>query len=440
MNINTKSPKFFFGWWINIVTSVITGICAGFTQLSSSVFFKDLARELDLSRAATSIAPGIGALNSALVFPIAGWLSDRFGPRWLIIAGMIMMSIGLTLMYYITLPWHYYVVWGVIIVTGNTFAFSVTLDKMLTNWFIKKRGLAFGIRFGLLGLIGAALVPLISWMMVVVGWRVSCLIWAGVVLACIPFTLMYTRQKPPEHYGLLPDGAKLKSEPGSDSKTLLAEGVRYAASVQEQDFSLKQSIKTVAFWLLSLVWIIQTLLWGFSIHTIPFLTDRGMDPVSAGSLFALTSLFSIPSRFFGGIIADRLPKNRLNLLLVVTYGLMALGVFLIVIWPSLVMIYVFLILWNFGSGACTPTSIVIISRFFGRKAYGSIQGAIMILSVPVSFFAPVLVGRIYDVTGNYSLAFILFTFLAALAAFLMFLVKAPKLVVNSADSKNSTTK
>jgi MFS family permease len=88
--------------------------------------------------------------------------------------------------------------------------------------------------------------------------------------------------------------------------------------------------------------------------------------------------------------------------------------------------YVFLILYGFGSGAFVPLDIMIRSRYFGRKAYGSIQGASVIFSAPISFLAPVYTGWVYDSTGSYIIALILFAALAAFAAFLMLLIRVPK--------------
>jgi MFS family permease len=424
--VKLKPRKIFFGWWINIVTSILCGISSGFTQQGSSVFFKSISADLGLSRAATSVASGVGALQSGSLFPFVGWFADKFGPRWLVIPGMLMMSTGLFLMHFISEPWQYYVVWGLIVSGGNTMAFTLAIDKMLTSWFISKRGLAFGVRFAVMGLATVALLPLISWMSVNLGWRNSCLIWSFVVLAGIPFAWHFVKPKHPEHYGLLPDGAVMKAGSAADQSTKLAEGVEYAASLQEQDFSFRQSLKTPAFWLLGLAQIVQSIFWGFSVHTIPFLTDRGIAPIAAGSMVAICSFLAIPSRLFAGIIADHVPKNHMKFLLVGTYLLMTTGVATFLLAPSAVTVYVYLILWYISGGAYTPMSIVIISRYFGRKSYGSIQGAMTILSIPFSILVPIYIGNVYDVTGSYHNVFIIFTVLAAINAAIMSLVRVPK--------------
>jgi MFS family permease len=422
-----KPPRLFFGWWINIVTALLCGISSGFVQQGASVFFKSISSDLNLSRAATSVASGVSALQSGSLFPFVGWFADKFGPRWIVITGMLIMITGLILMNFVSSPWQYYVVWGLIVSGGNTMAFTIAIDKMLTSWFISKRGLAFGIRFTIMGLAVVLLLPVISWLSVTQGWRTSCLIWSGVVTAGIPFAWYFVKQERPEYYGLLPDGAKSKSGATTDHDTRMAEGMEYAASLQEQDFSLGQSLKTTSFWLLALMAVMQSTFWGFSVHTIPFLTDRGIDPIAAASMYAMISFLAIPARLFGGIIADHIRKSRMNFLMVGAYSLMTVGFSTFLLIPNTGTIYVFLILWQIGSGAFTPISIVIISRYFGRKAYGSIQGIMTIFSIPVSILSPIYIGRTYDVTGSYTSVFIAFAILAFICAMVMSLIRAPKL-------------
>ena len=59
--------------------------------------------------------------------------------------------------------WAYYLVWGFIIGTGINLSLTIAVDKTLTNWFISKRGLAQGIKFALIGIVGAIVLPIVTW-------------------------------------------------------------------------------------------------------------------------------------------------------------------------------------------------------------------------------------------------------------------------------------
>ena len=164
-----KSSKIYFGWWITLFTGILSGLGFGFFVNGISVLFKPIASELALSRASASVAAGLGTFQNGLMYAVTGWLSDRYGPKWVIISGFFIMGTGLILMNFINSAWHYYIVWGVIVGAGHTLGFAIANDKMLTDWFVSKRGLALGTRFALLGILGVLVLPLISWLLTIQG-------------------------------------------------------------------------------------------------------------------------------------------------------------------------------------------------------------------------------------------------------------------------------
>lgn len=416
---------------MNLVTAIISGLAGSLYSYGASALFKPIASELNLNRASTSVATGIGTLQSGIMFPISGWLSDRYGPRWVVVSGILVISIGFASMYFINSAWTYYLVWGLLVAAGQSLGLSVAIDTMLTNWFVSKRGKAFSLRFATTGILGVVMLPVIAWLIEVHGWRETSLIWAGLMFISVPVAWFFVKQRRPEYYGLLPDGAQWELSPGTDRDAMIAKGVEYANGFQETEFTLKQAIKTSAFWMLTLAWVVFGVLsGGFRIHCIPFLTDMDIDPIVAASMMAMMVFFTIPSQFLSGIIADRVSKERLKLLLAAVFILPAIGLTVFLLSPNLAGVYAFLILYGFGSGAFVPLDIVIRSRYFGRKAYGSIQGSSVIFSAPVSFLAPVYTGWVYDATGSYTNAFILFAALAAFGALLMLLMRLPKLSTN----------
>ena len=130
----------------------------------------------------------------------------------------------------------------------------------------------------------------------------------------------------------------------------------------------------------------------------------------------LMIFFSIPSGFLSGLMADRIRKDRLKWLLAGAFLFQALGITAFLASQTIAMVYVFLIFYGFGIGPHRPLLIVIKGRYFGRKAYGSIEGTSMMFQAPITLFAPVYVGWVYDRTGSYLSALMLFATLAALVS------------------------
>lgn len=423
----SQSRGIYFGWWTVLVTGIVSGLGHGFYQYGISVFFKDIATELGLSRATTSLATGIGRLEGGILSPVAGWLSDRFGPKWVTFTGICTAVIGLALMNFVTSEWAYFVAWGVLTGFGLNLGLTVAIDKTLTNWFVRKRGLALGIKFALIGVGGVVVLPIVTWLAAIVGWRVTCLIWSAIMLACIPLMLIFMKQKRPEYYGLLPDGARAGIGAESDKDDIMDKGVAYASSFQETEFTFRQAIRTRAYWMIAIAYGIFTLVYGgFTIHIIPFLTDTGISATAASGMMGMMVFFTIPSRFLGGVIADHIRKGRLQFLLAGGFILQAIGIGTFLLSQNMASVYTLLILYGFSSGVVTPLVIIILGRYFGRKDFGSIFGTCMLLNAPLSLLAPVYAGWIYDTTGSYTTALTVFAVLAAVSALIVCLVSAPK--------------
>ena len=422
-----KFSDIFPGWWLNIVTGLYTGLGHGFYSYGVSVLFKPLSIDLGLNRAGTSWATGIGRLQGSAEAPITGWLCDRFGPKWVIVTGTFIAASGLLLMYFIRSAWAYYLVWGVITAIGMNLALTIAVDKALTDWFIKKRGLALGIRFVIIGGCGVVVLPIVSWLVTTYDWRVTCLIWSLVMFTGVPMMWRFVKQKRPEYYGLLPDGVKVESDESTDLNTMIDRGVEYAAEYDEIEFTLRQALKTPAYWLITLSWIFAMAVAGaINTHCIPLLTDMGIDENVAGGMMAMMVFFTIPARFIAGVLADRVRKDRLQFLVAGTFVFQALGIGIFLLHQSVVTAYVLLVLYGFGTGAPTPLRLTMGGRYFGRKAFASIQGTSMVLTSPVALLSPVYAGWVYDSKGSYIPAFTAFVVMILIAAVLMCLMRPPK--------------
>jgi MFS family permease len=427
----TKSSKIYFGWWMNCVTAIASGLPSGFYMQGIGVLLKPIALEFGLSRAAASVASGIGAFSNGIAYPITGWLSDKFGPKWLIVGGTFALGIGLMWMNFIHSAIAYYLVWGVLLGVAQTVGSQVAIDKMITDWFVRKRGLALGVRFTLFGLMDVIVLPVMSWQLTKQDWRATCLIWAVVTFATVPALLCFARQKRPEYYGLLPDGASLEAGATEEVESVVAKGVEYAEEVEEREYTVGQIMKKPSYWILTVGWILHGVLFrAINVHWIPFLTDNGITPVIAGSMMAMTVVLNIPSRFIGGMIADRVKREQLKIVLAGTFLCVAAGIVAFLVRQTTTMLYVAMVLYGFGNGAYTPVDIAMRARFFGRKAYGSNVGLSVMMGAPFSFLAPICVGWVYDLFGNYIVAFSVLAALSLTGASLMLLLRPPKAVEN----------
>jgi sugar phosphate permease len=242
--------RIFPGWWMVVSGGIIALWGHGYYTYGFSALFKPISAELGFGRAATSVPASIGRMEGGFEAPLAGWVVDRFGPRGIVLVGVAIAGLALVLMNFINSLWSFYVVWGVMLGTGTNLALGVPLDAGIANWFVRRRGLALSVKWALSGLSGVVVPPLITWLMFVHGWRTACVIGGVTMLAVgLPLVWFFLRRHRPEYYGLLPDGAKA-DRTAVDTGQMIERGVEYATRVQEVEFTLRQAMKTPAFWLI----------------------------------------------------------------------------------------------------------------------------------------------------------------------------------------------
>jgi MFS family permease len=405
----------YFGWWTVLALGILTLLGSGFVTYGFSAFFKPIAADLSLSRAATSLVASVVSFGHSFQGLLSGWAADRYSPKWIIMLGILCLVVGFIIMNFVGSFWALLVVWGLVLGSGQTIACTIPAGKAIINWFIRKSGIALSITFTFQLLSGLVLLPLVAWLITTQGWRITSII-AGVIIAVVgfPLTWFFVKQHRPEYYGLLPDGDK-KREMVADIN-LTTDRTSVAGSNDEEGFTLKQTMRTRAFWLLiALLYIAGLTAPVISVHGIPFLTDMGMSPVQAAAMMSVWLTIAIPARVGAGFLVDRMKVRHLRYVLAATYVIQALGVTAFLATRSLSMIYVWFVLYGIGIGANFSALVPLEVRYFGRKAFGAIDGMRWLLYIPIGLIGPVYVGWVYDTSGSYMSVFVLFAILLAAA-------------------------
>ena len=161
---------FYYGWVIVGVALVSMGFWLGI-RTSFSVFYVALLENFPWSPGDSAGVQSIALLAYTILAPMVGGLIDRFGPRRIILPGILVLILGLILCATIDSLAQFYILYGVIMGAGITSIGIVSYSAILAHWFEKKRGLANGIALSGTGLGTFVLVPLSQYLISTWGWR-----------------------------------------------------------------------------------------------------------------------------------------------------------------------------------------------------------------------------------------------------------------------------
>ena len=413
-----KKPRVFYGYGIVLVAFLALFIVGGAGYFAFSLFIRPLQADLGWSRGEIMAAFTILFIISAVASPFAGRVVDRFGPRKVIAIGALVTGLGFVILTVMHDLWHFYVGYAVIGV-GMAAMGQIPAMGIVSNWFQKKRGLAVGIASTGLGVGGFALAPLLgSYLIPHFGWRASYLALAILTLALvIPLTLALVRTKP-EDMGLYPDGVEAP----------VAVVVNKASFPASGGLTLRAALVTSSFWLINISFFVSSFSHVGTVQSqVPYLEDTGFSVATAATALGVNGLASAIGKFGFGWLCDRMmPKNVWLIGLGVRLACIAV---LMNVGPAspLAMIWIYSILAGLGSGAWLPTMAMLTSSYFGLASYGAIFGVVSLFQNLGMGVGPLVSGHVYDATGTYNVAFIIFLALYAVAIPAILALRRPKL-------------
>lgn len=418
-------PKIFFGWWVVLACTLVMFARGGMVFYTFSVFLKELTQAFHWSRSEVSAAMTIQTGTFALLNPVVGRLSDRHGPRQILILGCLIMGACYLALFWLGALWQLYLL-NLIIGVGYAMGGQVPIGVAISNWFSRSRGTAAGMTAVGLGLGGLVGVPLAERLIAGQGWRwayvdLGLLLWAMTLPA-----MVFLMRNRPEEMGLLPDGATPAptKSPGPQPEGALQKGAERQPPCRPADgLTLAEALRSSGFWLLALAFFLAgTGGWAVIFHLVPFLTDKGFSSQMAAFILGLTVGGSILARFGFGLLADRISTQTATVL---DYLVIAAGISLLFVANSSWMLYLFAVVMGLGIGGAGILVMLITREWFGPASYGEIYGYHFMTFTAGVGLGPMLSGYIFDATGGYTWAFVPAIALVLLATLAISLARAP---------------
>jgi MFS family permease len=399
-------------WWLVIVGCITHAVNTGLSYFGMSAYFPSFEREFGWSRTAISGAFSLARIESGLLGPMEGYVTDRVGPQRMIFIGLFLCAGGfLALSLVDSLPMLYAVI-VLGIVLGSSLGYNMPISVLIAKVFRERRSLAFGI-FRMGPGISGPMVPLVGWMIGLWGWRTAAVI-SGCVLLAVGFPLACIIRKI-----YAQEEAVLVSLESSDANSKDS-----PHSSTDPQFTLKEALRHRSFWLLSVAMGMRHLVTeGVSVHFVILLVDRGWSTEAASTLLGISALIGAPARIGMGWLGDLLDKRRLvmGLLLALSISVLLMGYT-----AQAVVFTTCMIIYSLAYGGLAALQEPIRADYFGTRAFATIQGMSRSVVTAGTFLGPIIAGFFYDVTKSYTIAFGVFAVVSLLATLFMFFAKPPQ--------------
>ena len=386
-------PWIFYGYIVVAAAFVIQIFTWGIYN-SYGVFFTPLLRDFAWSRATIAGAVSLSQFLVGLGAIFLGNLSDRFGPRILMIYIGVMVGIGYFLMSQVHSIWHLYLFQGFIIGIGIS-GTDVILLSTIARWFVKRRGLMSGIVKIGTG-VGTMLAPLvITWLITNHEWRNTYSIIGITLFVCIIFNALLLRRDPASMQ-LLPDGEKV----------INVEDIE----LTESGNSLHQASKTRQFWLLCLAYFVVFFCTiSIIVHFAPSVIEIGQSASFGASMISVIGGASIVGRFVMGMTNDRIGSKRA---LLICFSIFVAGFVWLQFANESWTLVIFAVIYGFCHGGFYTLISPTVAEFFGMRSHGLIFGIVVFSGSIGGSLGPLVIGNMFDIFNSYQGSFLLLLLLA----------------------------
>jgi MFS family permease len=376
-----------------------------------------LRQEFGWSRGALSGAFSMARLESGLFGPAEGWLLDRFGPRKVMMIGLVLLGSGMIGFSFIQSLPTFYVAYFVMAI-GGTLGGFLAITVSLVSWFNRHRAKALAIaQIGFAA--GGLLVPITVAAIERFGWRPVAFV-SGLLIWAAGLPLASTMRHRPELYGETPDGLPT-SGASADGSGRSAFSV---ASDGSEDFSVRQAVRTRGFWFISLghasaLLIVSAVMVHVSLH----LTENlGYTLTQASGFVALMTATQMLGQISGGFLGDRFDKRIIATICMVFH---AIALLMLAFASSFLMVVGFAVMHGWAWGTRGPLMQAIRADYFGTSNFGKIMGFSSLIVTLGNTTGPIVAGVLADRTGNYEAGFTVLAIGALLGSGFFLAAKKP---------------
>jgi MFS family permease len=363
--------------WIIVLMSALILLIGSLNKNTFGVFFKPITDEFGWSRGAVAGALALTSIVTAIFSLLMGYLSDRYGPRRVILPCCLSVGVSYLLFSWITSLWQLYLVQSLILGIALSVPF-VCLMSTVAKWHPKRPGLALGITSAGTGLSAVIFPPIAAGLIQSGGWRDAMIVLSLVTLiVAVPASLFI---KDPPSAGEKQDKPANRQGPFEVWRVLpglLKNRVFLSISVGFFLFYISCNLLTT--------------------HLVNYVTDTGISPLIAAAMVSVMGIVSTVSRLAMGTISDRI-GTRVDAAVCCSAVILSLVLLML---KTPVLMWISVALLGIGWGGMAPLIPAIMADHFGWGKLATLTGAVSVGANLGGATGPWMGGFIFDVSGSY---------------------------------------
>jgi len=362
--------------WVVVAAGALLGCVAMGSTFSLAVFLQPMSEATGWSRTGVSLAMTLVFINMGVGGFFWGALTDRLGPRIVVLSGAVLLGAGLALASRATSLIEFQVVYGILVgaAAGSVFA---PMMVTVTGWFEKHRSLAVSLVSAGMGVAPMTISPFARWLISTYDWRTAMMtigIMAWVLL--IPAALLVRR---PPAAGATAAGP--------------------ATVAAESAMSAGEAFRSPQFIVLALTFgLCCAAHSGPIFHMVSYAIGCGIAPMAAVSIYSVEGLSGLGGRLLLGLLADRFGAKRILIAGLLVQSAAIAGYLLV---NRLGEFYTLAIVFGIAYGGVMPLYAVLARESFGQAVMGTVFGAMTMVSSIGMAFGPWAGGRIFDAFNSY---------------------------------------
>lgn len=371
-----RPSRFDYGWVVVAAGALMT--CVGFGSiLSLAVFLQPISDAMGWSRAGVSAAATLDFLFMGFAAFFWGAMSDRFGTRIVVLAGSILLGLGLVAASQARELWQFQLFFGVLIgiAVGSFYA---PMMAVASAWIEKHRSLAVALVSAGMGMAPLTVAPSASLLITSYDWRTAMLV-IGIAAWALLIPASFLVRPAPQPSG--PATANAEYAP-------------------EREWTVAEALRTPQFITLALAHFACCAAHSGPIfHMVSYAIGCGIPAMAAVSVYSLEGLSGLGGRLLFGVLADRLGVKPV---LVAGLLLQAFAIATYLVVRQLGEFYALSVVFGTAYGGVMPLYAVLAREYFGPRIMGTVFGAATMVSSVGMASGPLAGGFIFDTLGAYS--------------------------------------